>query len=143
MLPSAASAQLVISTITYTSGQTLNAYSTGTISTSGAVVVNSGANIGFVSYTHVSLGVGFKVNSGGLFRAQVNGADTDGDGMPDVWELANGLNPAVNDAASDLDGDGLSNLLEYQLGTDPNNSSGSNTTDSSNQTQLNIHRPTP
>ncbi|MDP2137998.1 MAG: hypothetical protein Q8J74_09100, partial [Candidatus Didemnitutus sp.] len=39
----------------------------------------------------------------------------------DVWELAHGLSPAVNDRAGDLDGDGLSNLKEYLLGTNPNN----------------------
>jgi hypothetical protein len=46
--------------------------------------------------------------------------DRDGDGMPDVWESANGLNPdSAADAATDLDGDGISNLAEYQSGTDP------------------------
>lgn len=45
--------------------------------------------------------------------------DTDGDGMPDWWELAHGLNPAVNDAGGDADGDQLTNLQEYQAGSDP------------------------
>ncbi len=44
-------------------------------------------------------------------------ADTDDDGMPDVWEQANGLNPNANDSAEDLDGDGYTNLEEYLNGT--------------------------
>ncbi|MBI5611435.1 MAG: hypothetical protein HY902_21360, partial [Deltaproteobacteria bacterium] len=44
--------------------------------------------------------------------------DSDCDGMPDVWELANGLNPKdPADAFGDLDGDGLSNLGELLTGT--------------------------
>lgn len=46
--------------------------------------------------------------------------DSDGDGMPDWWELANGLNPFdPNDAGLDPDDDGLTNLDEYRYGTDP------------------------
>ena len=48
-----------------------------------------------------------------------DGEDSDGDGMPDVWEEANGLNTIVDDAAFDDDNDGLSNLAEYYAGTDP------------------------
>ena len=46
--------------------------------------------------------------------------DTDGDGMPDSWELDHGLNQNSNaDAAFDSDGDGLSNLQEFRSGTAP------------------------
>ncbi len=46
--------------------------------------------------------------------------DHDGDGMPDQWELANGLNPDdSSDAALDSDGDTFTNLQEYIAGTDP------------------------
>ena len=47
--------------------------------------------------------------------------DWDADGLPDDWEIAHGLNPAVNDAELDRDGDGVPNWLEYQRGTDPFN----------------------
>lgn len=40
-------------------------------------------------------------------------ADTDGDGMDDNWEIANGLNPLLDDASDDRDLDGLTNLEEY------------------------------
>ena len=47
--------------------------------------------------------------------------DTDGDGMPDAWESANGTNPGVHDADADPDGDGMTNLREYWAGTSPTN----------------------
>jgi hypothetical protein len=47
-------------------------------------------------------------------------ADVDGDGLPDAWEQAHGLNPAKPaDALEDPDADGLNNREEWQAGTDP------------------------
>ena len=46
--------------------------------------------------------------------------DTDSDSIPDEWELANNLDPEVNDTDLDPDADGLTNLEEYNAGTDPN-----------------------
>ncbi|MBW2489166.1 MAG: hypothetical protein JRE72_17220, partial [Deltaproteobacteria bacterium] len=45
--------------------------------------------------------------------------DNDSDNMADDWEIANGLNPAVNDSAGDPDGDGYTNFQEYEARTNP------------------------
>lgn len=60
------------------------------------------------------------------FTAQVvsTALDSDGDGIPDWWEILHGLNPTNRfDALLDSDGDGMSNYAEYIAGTDPNDAS--------------------
>jgi hypothetical protein len=56
----------------------------------------------------------------GIFHGPIC-VDWDADGMPDDWEIANGLNPWVNDADMDADNDGLTHLQEYERGFDPFN----------------------
>jgi hypothetical protein len=46
--------------------------------------------------------------------------DDDNDGLPDEWEIGNGLNPLdSSDANQDLDGDWFTNIEEYQWGMNP------------------------
>ena len=48
-------------------------------------------------------------------------SDDDGDGMPDDFEIENGLDPLNSfDQLADNDGDGFTNLDEFRFGTDPN-----------------------
>lgn len=41
------------------------------------------------------------------------GWDSDGDGLPDAWELAHGLNPSAPNNNGDFDNDGYTDLEEY------------------------------
>lgn len=48
------------------------------------------------------------------YKSEVTLVDTDGDGMPDEWEIANGLNPNdPSDANKDCTGDGYTNIEKY------------------------------
>ncbi|MEK7952349.1 hypothetical protein [Luteolibacter soli] len=52
-----------------------------------------------------------------------NSLDSDGDSLPDAWEVANRLDPrsstGVNGSAGDPDGDGFSNAAELAAGSNP------------------------
>jgi len=61
-----------------------------------------------------------KVLAGGKRPDEVYLKDTDGDGLPDVWETQYGLNPNSNsDKNTDPDKDGCDNTCEYIAGTNP------------------------
>lgn len=60
----------------------------------------------------------FDLDSDGL--GDVCDPDDDGDGMPDIYEVVNGLNPRnSSDRNGDLDGDGFTNIEEFEFGSDP------------------------
>jgi len=46
-------------------------------------------------------------------------ADTDGDNMPDGYEVARSLDPRSNTSERDSDGDGAIDAIEFRLGTEP------------------------
>jgi hypothetical protein len=70
------------------------------------------ANCGWISLSNVVAHVQTDVIA--------NGADTDGDGLPDAWERLHfgDLSPGAED---DPDGEGMNNLQEYLADTDPLN----------------------
>jgi hypothetical protein len=68
----------------------------------------------------VTNSVGIAVSQNAMLN--VEALDSDGDGLPDSWEVARGLNAFdARDALRDDDRDGLTNLQEYLAGTDPFN----------------------
>ncbi|MGN0856831.1 MAG: hypothetical protein ACI4QJ_05475 [Candidatus Spyradenecus sp.] len=52
-------------------------------------------------------------------RTVERAVDSDGDALPDAWEQAMGLDPAVADGEADPDGDGRTNREEFNAGTHP------------------------
>lgn len=58
----------------------------------------------------------------GICRKSCGIIDSDKDGIPDQWELDNGLNPNdASDALLDKDNDGSTSIEEFQNGTNPSN----------------------
>ena len=94
-------------------------------------VIASGANI---SYTYDSLNRITKLDYGNgnieeyTYDAAGNRltmavfTDTDGDGIPDAWEIANFGNLTTANGATDYDSDGLLDKDEYSKNTNPKNS---------------------
>lgn len=100
-----------------------------------------GANIGWINFEdlgdpHINLLTGkfggsiYSANCGWISLSTAfayvqtstiqPGLDSDGDGLPDAWELANFNNSLAGGPNDDTDGDGQTNLDEYLAGTDPN-----------------------
>lgn len=71
----------------------------GSLGTKGAIIADESAVGGQPAVTQVTRPAGF---------------DTDGDGMPDAWETAHGLDPkSATDGNGDRNGDGYTNVEEY------------------------------
>jgi hypothetical protein len=67
------------------------------------------------------IGVSERTSQTGRVPLATSNDDSDGDGLPDVWELRYGLNPNnATDGAQDTDGDGLDNRTELRTRTAPN-----------------------
>ncbi|MBU1269923.1 MAG: hypothetical protein KJ583_02500 [Nanoarchaeota archaeon] len=87
----------------------------------------TGIDCGGINCNGCSIGFACQKNSDCLSNKCSSGLcienedlDSDGDGMPDDWEILYGLDPNdPTDANGDLDGDGFTNLEEYLAGTDP------------------------
>ncbi len=55
-----------------------------------------------------------------VHNTRIANPDTDGDLIPDGWEILHGTNPLDSaDASNDLDNDGLPNIFEYQCNSNP------------------------
>jgi alpha-tubulin suppressor-like RCC1 family protein len=76
---------------------------------------------GWVQYVHACDTVTLSNQSvGAAFYMIGPEKDTDGDGIPDSWEILHGLNPLdPSDANQDPDDDGLTNYQEYLAGGNP------------------------
>jgi hypothetical protein len=93
---------------------------TGNSSSTRPVFAADGRTVVFQSFSSDLAGGDYNEKRD-VFVLKLGGADTDGDGMDDDWEVAYFGNLSRN-GTGDFDGDGVSDLAEFRAGTDPTNS---------------------
>jgi hypothetical protein len=81
------------------------------------VMAANGRTVAFQSFAS-DLVTGDYNDKRDIFVLTLGGADTDGDGMDDDWEVTYFGNKSRN-GTGDFDGDGVSDLQEFLAGTDP------------------------
>ena len=100
--------------VSNTSSDTVSFFTTNVIA---GIPANSSTGQYRVVIRNLSKPAGTLSASGTLLQA----TDTDGDGIPDDWELAYFDSTTAADPNADSDGDTMTNTQEYLAGTDPKN----------------------
>lgn len=84
-----------------------------------SVAGSVGGTFSSISFTDDGYGGTFDAQTGTLLVTSAPSAgDSDGNGLPDDWEISH-FGAIGVDPSADADGDGASNLSEYLAGTDP------------------------
>jgi Tol biopolymer transport system component len=91
--------------------------STGNMLSSNPIMSADGSTVFFETYAS-DLVNGDYNNSRDLMLLRLSHGDSDGDGLPDDWELAY-FNTLDRDGSGDYDGDGQTDRAEFLAGTDP------------------------
>lgn len=107
-IPARAFAQTIPPT-TYPAGKPVVVSGASDITTStNAVTVSNNATVTYQASMSITLGPGFHAATGSNFYAMIGSSvDSDGDGLPDVWERAHGLNPSSAADANNTTSGGL------------------------------------